>query len=83
MALYLRKKLDNKAEIAVWQITETEKEVIELSSVPNDEMEEILLIRRGSRNWPCGPCSTRYSKRKCTSTITTTESRIWKTASPT
>ena len=31
MALYLRKKLDNKAEIAVWQITETEKELIELS----------------------------------------------------
>ena len=49
MALYLRKKLDNKAEIAVWQITETEKELTELSSVPNDEMEEISLIRSESQ----------------------------------
>ena len=45
MALYLRKKLDNKAEIAVWQVTETEKELIQLSSVPTDEMEEISLFR--------------------------------------
>ena len=45
MALYLRKKLDNKAEIAVWQITETEDELIRLSSVPTDEMEEISLFR--------------------------------------
>ena len=49
MALYLRNKLDNKAEIAVWQITETEKELTELSSVPNDEMEEISLIRSESQ----------------------------------
>ena len=28
MALYLRKKLDNKAEIAVWQVTETEEELM-------------------------------------------------------
>ena len=42
MALYLRKKLENKAEIAVWQITETEDELWALSSVPNDEMEEII-----------------------------------------
>ena len=41
--------LDNKAEIAVWQITETEKELTELSSVPNDEMEEISLIRSESQ----------------------------------
>ena len=45
MALYLRKKLDNKAEIAVWQVTETEEELIKLSSVPTDEMEEISLFR--------------------------------------
>ena len=45
MALYLRKKLDNKAEIAVWQVTETEDELIKLSSVPTDEMEEISLFR--------------------------------------
>ena len=45
MGLYLRKKLDNKAEVSVWQITETEQELIALSSVPTDEMEEISLIR--------------------------------------
>ena len=45
MALYLRKKLDNKAEIAVWHVTETEDELIRLSSVPTDEMEEISLFR--------------------------------------
>ena len=49
MALYLRKKLENKAEIAVWQITETEDELWALSSVPNDEMEEISLIRSESQ----------------------------------
>ena len=45
MALYLRKRLDNKAEIAVWQITETEEELKNISSVPTDEMEEISLFR--------------------------------------
>ena len=49
MALYLRKKLDNKAEIAVWQVTETEEELIKLSSVPTDEMEEISLFRSESQ----------------------------------
>jgi len=48
MALYLRKKLENKAEISVWQITETEQELIDLSSVPTDEMEEIMLYRSES-----------------------------------
>lgn len=45
MGLYLRKILDNKAEISVWQITETEQELKDLCSVPTDEMEEISLIR--------------------------------------
>ena len=49
MALYLRKKLDNKAEIAVWQITESEEELTLLSSVPTDEMEEISLFRNESQ----------------------------------
>jgi len=49
MALYLRRKLDNKAEIAVWQITETEEELVKLSSVPTDEMEDISLFRNESQ----------------------------------
>ena len=44
MALYFKKQLDNGAEIAVWQITETEDELKALSSVPSDEMEEISLF---------------------------------------
>ena len=48
MALYLKKKLENEATIGVWQITETEEELIELSSTPSDEMEEISFIRSES-----------------------------------
>lgn len=48
MALYLRKKLENEATVAVWQITETERELIELSSTPTDEMEEISYITNES-----------------------------------
>ena len=49
MALYLRKKLDNKAEIAVWHVTESEEELLSLTSVPNDELEEISLFRSESQ----------------------------------
>lgn len=48
MGLYLKKKLDNEAEIGVWQITETEDELKELSTTPTDEMEEISFIRSES-----------------------------------
>ena len=44
MALYLRKELENGAEIGVWQITETEEELKALSATPSDEMEEISFI---------------------------------------
>ena len=49
MALYFKKKLENKAIIGVWQVTETESELKALTSVPTDEMEEILLIRNESQ----------------------------------
>lgn len=48
MALYLKKELENEAEIGVWQITETEEELKELSATPTDEMEEISFIRSES-----------------------------------
>jgi phosphopantetheinyl transferase len=44
MALYLKKQLDNEAVIGVWQITETEEELIALSATPSDELEEISFI---------------------------------------
>ena len=49
MALYLKKELENGAELAVWQITETEDELKALSSVPTDEMEEISLYGNESQ----------------------------------
>ncbi len=49
MALYLRKKLENKAEIAVWQVTETEEELLDLVSIPTDELEDIMLYRSESQ----------------------------------
>ncbi len=48
MGLYLKKRLENEAEIGVWKITETEAELKELSSTPSDEMEEISFIRSES-----------------------------------
>lgn len=48
MALYLKKELENEAEIGVWKITETEEELKELSATPTDEMEEISFIRSES-----------------------------------
>ena len=43
MALYLQKDLDDDyhSRIGVWQITETEAELMALTSVPSDELEEI------------------------------------------
>ena len=49
MALYLKKKLENEATIAVWQITESEAELRELSATPSDEMEEISFIQSESQ----------------------------------
>ncbi len=48
MALYLRKELEDKTEIAVWKIEETEEELRELSAAPTDEMEEISFIKSES-----------------------------------
>ena len=46
MALYLQKDLDDDyhSRIGVWQITETEAELMALTSVPSDELEEISYI---------------------------------------
>jgi 4'-phosphopantetheinyl transferase EntD len=49
MALYLRKELEkSKSVIGVWQITETEEELVRMGSVPSDEMEEISFIKNDS-----------------------------------
>jgi phosphopantetheinyl transferase len=49
MALYFTKELEEtKSRIGVWHITETEEELRELASVPDDEMEEISFIKSES-----------------------------------
>lgn len=45
MALYLKKELEDRTRIGVWQVTETEEELRALSSIPTDEMEEISYIK--------------------------------------
>ena len=48
MPLYLKKELEDKTRIGIWQVSETEEELKALSSVPSDEMEEISYIRSES-----------------------------------
>ena len=48
MPLYLKKELEDKTRIGVWQVTETEEELTALSSIPSDELEEISFIRSES-----------------------------------
>ena len=49
MPLFLTKEFDNKPAIYVWEITETEEELIKMTSVPSDEMEELGYIRSEAR----------------------------------
>lgn len=50
MGLYSRKKLDDGAEISIWEITEDEDELQRICSpIPNDELEELTLIKSAAR----------------------------------
>lgn len=49
MGLYFRKELKNGAEISVWEITESEEELLNIISIPNEEMEELFIIKSGAR----------------------------------
>lgn len=48
MALYLTKEIEDIAKIAVWHVTESEEELLALSSIPSDELEELSYIRSES-----------------------------------
>lgn len=50
MALYLIKDLDDDyhSKIGVWQVSETEEELRNLTSIPSDEMEEISYFKSES-----------------------------------
>ena len=49
MALYLKKELDDDARIYVWEITETEEELMATTSVPDNELEELQYTRSEAR----------------------------------
>lgn len=49
MALYLRKELESGAEISVWEVTESEDELLKIISIPNEELEELYLTKSGAR----------------------------------
>lgn len=49
MALYLTKELENGATIYVWDITESEEELLNLTSIPSEELEDLNLIKNASR----------------------------------
>lgn len=49
MGLYLRKKLDNGGEISVWEVTESEEELLKIISIPNEELEELFLTKSEAR----------------------------------
>ena len=49
MGLYLRKKLEQGGEISVWEVTESEEELLKIISIPNDELEELFFTRSESR----------------------------------
>ncbi|OFY39420.1 MAG: hypothetical protein A2X18_04820 [Bacteroidetes bacterium GWF2_40_14] len=49
MALFFSRDLDGGATVSVWEIVESEEELLSLCSVPNDELEELQLIRSVDR----------------------------------
>ena len=49
MGLYLRKELKNGAEISVWEVTESEEELLKIISIPNEELEELYYTKSVAR----------------------------------
>ncbi len=49
MGLFLSRELENGATLSLWDITESEEELLKLSSVPKEELEELHLIKSSSR----------------------------------
>lgn len=49
MALYLKKEFEDGSRIYVWEITESEEELLASTSVPDDELEELSYTRSESR----------------------------------
>ena len=49
MPLFLKKELEDDARIYVWEITETEEELLATTAVPDNELEELSYTRSEAR----------------------------------
>ena len=49
MGLFFTKKTDSGAQVSVWKIEETEEELLNIISVPQEELEDLLMIRSEAR----------------------------------
>ena len=49
MGLFFSKQTDNGATVSVWKIEETEEELLDIISVPQEELEELMIIRSAER----------------------------------
>ena len=49
MGLLYSRELDNGATISIWEIVESEEELLNLCSIPNDEIEELQLTKSIAR----------------------------------
>ena len=49
MGLLYSRELDNGATISIWEIVESEEELLNLCSIPNDEIEELQLTKSVAR----------------------------------
>lgn len=45
MGLFVKKELKNGATVAVWEITETESELLKIIDIPKEELEDLFLIK--------------------------------------
>ncbi len=49
MGLFFTKKTESGAQVSVWKIEETEEELLNIISVPQEELEDLLMIRSEAR----------------------------------
>ncbi|MFA7136754.1 MAG: 4'-phosphopantetheinyl transferase superfamily protein [Bacteroidales bacterium] len=49
MGLVLKRELEDGATLSLWEIIETEEQLLLLGSIPNEELEELQLIKNAAR----------------------------------
>ncbi len=49
MGVYFNRNLEDGSTLSVWEITESEEELMTLSSIPSDELEDLAITKSASR----------------------------------